>query len=820
MPKIVEDVQIQSNIDEFNQETDKLNDNWEKTVRFLSAAATSGKRGATAFSALIKNLGEIKEPIDDFKDLGGAADYVSDVAFNKMRAAIKDINEQVRDLVKGGTLDTKAASKLNTLIRRRVKLFENTKDIAEKGVKQSKIHSKVEEQVADEVEKTWQFKQKQLRQEMRLNREVARRIKRELKGRERIIALAKLNVKYAKLYVQQSKLAAKALAGTKKVAEGLKNTMATAFAPLIALFSIGAILSKLGDADKRLRQITATMYDLNSASGQFGKGMLGVAKGQAAVFDQLRKKLHLSGEEIADLNKSLVDAGFTVDQLTQRMTSMRKGTKESFYAFEDFMGVTRRFGMDLGSMASQFGTIYENLGDSFGSLVDSFTLLAEKGKDSGMVMSRFLSRVTNAASGMGLFGTKVIDVGNFIANLHKQMKLPERESEEMAQKMIKAFTEMDTSMQYLIVDNSRYMKDLNSIFADLRKGDASVDDLVKRFAEVQGVTEQLADPEAFAKLRARFLSLSKFTDTLDRATRSLVEADPGRQFEEMMRFAFGRVLGIDTDNPTMNAMQDALKKMQSTTSMHLEAFQQYMGLDTKQARALQDRMIEYLQGNIDAVQKGTQEEGKSLLSFFEQFRKGVESDNLDQMKEEQRQADRAVRKEAKTWADQFSEMLDDLASRWWPTIRNWLQNMFDELKTFWENMRPVFEKLGRVLDKLGGYFGLETETEKKRQAAQDVVSRKGRDVSSAIRDFVLKRQQSMNFPSAEMSKLLNQSRANLIEAVEQSGFSEDIVEGMVEKRVKQIEDNRNINLTIYGGNVTKIRNMVLDILYEHERKAE
>ena len=54
-------------------------------------------------------------------------------------------------------------------------------------------------------------------------------------------------------------------------------------------------------------------------------------------------------------------------------------------------------------------------------------------------------------------------------NLVKQMKLPEKEAGDVADKMVKVYSEMDTPTQILVAQQSKFGKEFTSIMSGITK---------------------------------------------------------------------------------------------------------------------------------------------------------------------------------------------------------------------------------------------------------------------------------------------------------------------------------------------------------------
>lgn len=381
---------------------------------------------------------------------------------------------------------------------------------------------------------------------------------------------------------------------------------------------------------------------------------------------KMAEDLSLMPEVITEWTKGFSDAGFKLDDITENLKSAS--------------AISTKFGMDMGEVTGLLGGVREIMmpvGTSMGDVSQQIIDLGAEAANSGLTMTRFYQKTLNAATGLGVWGTKLTGVGDMMSWFTKEMKLPEKEAAEFAEKMIKGWQSMSVEQKTLVSQGSTFEKELSK---ELSLGSELTDARIVGFQKIMGWEGRSTE-----ETKKMFKTLKQIPNNWDRTVRALNVSDVQKQIQTQYE-GFLNALGID---PTQD-MRVVASKLNEKSQMALTSLGKVYGLNSE-AEIQNFRRVIDVMADKNAV-------GLSTLG------KNEKKVQAELQKKQLQIEDAAIRKQTLPIVDaiknQVEYWLQDiytvLTGKIWPMLKigfGWLKYYFGGLKGDDKMQRSALEDI-------------------------------------------------------------------------------------------------------------------------------
>jgi hypothetical protein len=478
-----------------------------------------------------------------------------------------------------------------------------------------------------------------------------------------------------------------------KAAQGLGKV-------LMSIPGLGAILGLAGfifamtEANKRIVTARKNILQMAAESGEWQRATLGAGKAIAddqSRLDGMRKQalalsydLSTTTDEILEWEKGLVGAGF---KLRETETNLK-----------DVAAISTRVGMDFSELTSSFEEARVNLGGSLAEVKKGFLGLIGSSEDAGMNMSRFYSKVINASSGLGIYGTKLTSVGKLFGSLVKSMKMPEKEATEIAETMIQSWENMNTSQRAIVGESSEVGKIIKDNLNALSDGTLTLE----KFSEMTGITDPKQLDEAYKRSQLIAQGAIETGNAWAGVSEIISMSDPAKRLQAQTE-GFLKKLGLNVEEGSSKINEQFAKKIGSMSRQELAKLGENFGFGSEKAITGLRNQFETLAEKFPNVSFET-----GLKNLAKEQDKATKREGLNRLRE----MDKQIRKQTRPVTDAIEQ-----------GITKWLDRIYSFLM---DVLFPIFNGVRKTFAKMFGtdedyYNAMLTEQESIRGSAQDQI---------------------------------------------------------------------------------------------------
>lgn len=243
--------------------------------------------------------------------------------------------------------------------------------------------------------------------------------------------------------------------GVKKIGSAMR-----ALLPLSAMMGISEFIRTMMDADAQAKKLYRSLMELAATQGKLitqqenfkpGKFIGAMQKMKYTILD-FANRWGISMDEGEDRIKAVVASGISLNEALapayKRMIKMHPVIRTTS---DDIAVMATMSGQSFADMAHEVGQMRNEFGISLTGSSEAFTRLRIDAAKTGLTTNKFFERVTNAASGLVIYGTRIQDVSTLFSNLAKSMGLPREEAAKLAQQMMKGAKDFGLQQKWFVI---------------------------------------------------------------------------------------------------------------------------------------------------------------------------------------------------------------------------------------------------------------------------------------------------------------------------------------------------------------------------------
>ncbi len=255
-----------------------------------------------------------------------------------------------------------------------------------------------------------------------------------------------------------------AIGGVKKLGGGIGAAAGVVAAPALAVAGFAGMAAALLDMNAKVKGARRDLSAMGMETGElFGKSAGSMIR-QSEVW---RRQLTDTGQRFAmTMDEVYANAqGFTKEGFEIGAVSAKMGT---------LITQSASLNISVGELANIGGNIREEFGGALDTSVESIIKLKDQAKGTGLTITRFLGKVMNAASGMGLYRGKIDEVSKAFAGMARSSSLPEKVASEAIGKLVTGTKDLDVGMQH-IIGQTPHMKKVADALKEYKDAAAAKD---------------------------------------------------------------------------------------------------------------------------------------------------------------------------------------------------------------------------------------------------------------------------------------------------------------------------------------------------------